>query len=133
MPSIFVVLFIVSLLPMTLAIIGGYLRFRQFDQFDNHHPRQQQTKLSGLAARIYAAQQNAWESLIFYAVACLLAFISSIDLDTLSYAALLFLACRILHPVFYALNQASFRSLVFMVGWLANVYIAVRSLLVVSL
>ena len=72
MPSLFVVLFIVSLLPMTLAVIGGY-------------------------------------------------------------AAILFLLCRLLHPIFYMLNQATFRSLVFFVGWLANLYIIVKSFLAISI
>lgn len=133
MPSLFVVLFIVSLLPMTLAVVGGYLRLKQFGKFDNNHPRQQQAHLTGLAARVYGAQQNAWEALVFYAVACMLAFFSSIDLYSLSYAAILFLCCRLLHPIFYMLNQATFRSMVFFVGWLANLYIIVRSFLAISI
>lgn len=133
MPSLFVVLFIVSLLPMTLAVVGGYLRLKQFGKFDNNHPRQQQAQLTGLAARVYGAQQNAWEALVFYAVACMLAFFSSIDLYSLSYAAILFLCCRLLHPIFYMLNQATFRSMVFFVGWLANLYIIVRSFLAISI
>lgn len=133
MPSLFVVLFILALIPMSLAFIGGYLRLKQFGKFDNHYPRMQQTQMTGLAARIYAAQQNAWEALLFYAVACMLAFFSSIDLYSLNYAALLFLCCRLLHPVFYALNQATYRSLVFLVGWLANLYILVKSFLAISL
>lgn len=133
MPSLFLVLFIVSLLPMMLAFFGGYLRLKQFGKFDNNHPRQQQAQMTGLAARIYAAQQNAWEALVFYAVACMLAFFSSIDLYSLSYAAVLFLCCRLLHPVFYALNQSTFRSMVFMVGWLANLYIIIKSFLALSI
>ena len=133
MTSLVVVLFIVSLLPMTLAVIGGYLRLKQFGKFDNNHPRQQQAQLTGLAARVYGAQQNAWEALVFYAVACMLAFFSSIDLYSLSYAAILFLLCRLLHPIFYMLNQATFRSLVFFVGWLANLYIIVKSFLAISI
>ena len=133
MPSLFVVLFIVSLIPITLAVIGVVLRLKQFGKFDNHHPRQQQAEMTGLAARIYGAQQNAWEALVFYSVACMLAFFSSIDLYSLGYAAVLFLCCRLLHPIFYALNQPTYRSLVFLVGWLANLYIVVKSFLSISI
>ena len=122
MPALFVVLFIVTFFPMILAFIGGYLRYKHVDNFDNRHPREQQAELTGVAARILAAQKNAWEALIFY---------SSVNLRELSGAAILFLACRVLHPIFYALDLALFRSLIFMVGWLSCVYIAVRAFLAV--
>lgn len=129
MPNLFTVLFIVALLPMVLAFTGGYLRSKQPEGFDNQHPRQQQAKLTGMAARVVAAQQNAWEALIFYTAACVLAYVSGVYLDTLVYPATLFLLSRLLHPVFYALNMDKLRSLVFMLGWLATLYILVISLI----
>lgn len=128
MPVIFKVLFIVSLFPITLAVMGGYLRYRQFGNFDNDHPRQQQTQLTGVAARVLAAQKNAWEALIFYSVMCLLAYVSGIGLQSLSYAAWLFLLSRIAHPVFYILGMAPFRSLVFLIGWCSTLYIGIQSM-----
>jgi uncharacterized MAPEG superfamily protein len=116
---------------MILAFIGGYLRYKHVDKFDNRHPREQQAELTGVAARILAAQKNAWEALIFYSAVTLLAFYSSVNLRELSGAAILFLACRVLHPIFYALDLALFRSLIFIVGWLSCVYIAVRAFLAV--
>ncbi|HAO25791.1 MULTISPECIES: MAPEG family protein [unclassified Methylophaga] len=127
MPALFIVLFIVTFFPMILAFIGGYLRYKHVDIFDNRHPREQQSELTGVAARVLAAQKNAWEALIFYSAVTLLAFYSSVNLRDLSEAAILFLACRILHPIFYALDLAVFRSLIFMVGWLSCVYIAIRA------
>lgn len=127
MPALFIVLFIVTFFPMILAFIGGYLRYKHVDIFDNRYPREQQAELKGVAARILAAQKNAWEALIFYSAVTLLAFYSSVSLRELSGAAILFLACRILHPIFYALDLAIFRSLIFMVGWLSCIYIAVRA------
>ncbi len=127
MPALFVVLFIVSFFPMILAILGIYLRYRHVDIFDNRHPRDQQAQLTGMAARVLAAQKNAWEALIFYSAVTLLAFYSSVNLRELGGAAILFLACRVLHPIFYALDLAIFRSLIFMVGWLSCVYIAIRA------
>lgn len=129
MPNLFTVLFIVALLPMVLACIGGYLRSKQPEGFDNQHPRQQQAKLTGMAARVVAAQQNAWEALIFYTAACVLAYVSGVYLDTLAYPATLFLLSRLLHPVFYALNMDKLRSLVFMLGLLATLYILIVSMI----
>lgn len=128
MPNLFTVLFIVALLPMVLAGIGGYLRARQPGGFDNQHPRQQQAQLTGMAARVVAAQHNAWEALIFYTAACVLAYVSGVYLDTMAYPATLFLLSRLVHPVFYAFNMDKLRSLVFMVGWLATFYMLVVSL-----
>lgn len=131
MPLLFKVLFIVSLFPITLAVMGGYFRYKQFGRFDNHHPRQQQAQLSGVAARVLAAQKNAWEALIFYAVMCVLAYVSGIGMKELDYAAGLFLLSRIAHPVFYILDMAPFRSLVFMVGWFSTVYIGLQAMMVI--
>ncbi len=129
MPNLFTVLFIVALLPMVLAGVGGYLRSKQPEGFDNQHPRQQQAKLTGMAARVVAAQQNAWEALIFYTAACVLAYVSGVYLDTLAYPATLFLLSRLLHPVFYAFNMDKLRSLVFMLGWFATLYILIVSMI----
>lgn len=128
MPVLFKVLFIVSLFPITLAALGGYLRYRQFGRFDNNHPRLQQAQLTGVAARVLAAQNNAWEALLFYAVMCVLAYVSGIGLQGLSYAAWLFLLSRIMHPIFYILGMAPFRTMVFFIGWFSTLYIGVQSI-----
>lgn len=127
MPFLFKVLFVVSLLPITLAVIGGYLRYRQFGRFDNHHPRLQQAQMSGLGARVLGAQKNAWEALVFYAVMCLLAQVSAVDLAEFSYAAGLFLLSRIAHPIFYMLDMDTYRSLVFLIAWLSCLYIGIKA------
>jgi uncharacterized MAPEG superfamily protein len=129
MPFVFDVLFIVSLFPIILAVSGGYLRYRQFGKLDNHHPRLQQSQLTGLAARVLAAQKNAWEALILYTAMCVLAYVSSTDINEFNYAAGLFLLSRIAHPVFYLLDMASYRSLVFLVSWLCCLYIGLRAVM----
>ncbi len=127
MPTLFEVLFIVSLFPITLAVLGGYLRYKQFGRFDNHYPRLQQGQMSGIGARVLAAQKNAWETLVFYTVMCVLAFVSGLGLSEFSYAAFLFLLSRIAHPLFYILDMATYRSLVFMIGWFSCLYIGIRA------
>ena len=125
MAFLFTSLFAVSLFPIILAVLGGYLRYRQFGVLDNNHPRLQQAQMTGLGARVLSAQKNAWEALLFYAVMCVLAYVSSTDVNDLSYPAGLFLLSRIAHPVFYILNMAPYRSLVFLIGWLSSLYIGI--------
>ena len=66
-------------IPVAVAMnrLGGY---------DNNHPRDQQAKLQGFGARALAAHQNAFESLIVFSAAILLA----IATDTVNESVQLF-------------------------------------------
>ncbi|ATJ81939.1 MAPEG family protein [Halomonas beimenensis] len=123
MPVLLLVLFLVSLLPILLAWVGAILRVRQFGHLDNHHPRAQQARLTGLGARVNAAQANAWESLAVFAAVCIIAVGAGTDPARLDAAAWLFLACRLVHPVVYAANLAWWRSGVYGLGMAACLYI----------
>ncbi|UYG08679.1 MAPEG family protein [Halomonas sp. M4R1S46] len=127
MPLILQVLFVVSLLPILLAWIGALYRVRQLGRLDNHHPRAQQARLTGVGARVNAAQANAWESLAVFAAVCVIAVGSGLDLEGLDGAAWLFLACRLLHPLLYAANLAWWRSGVYAAGMAACLYIVWRA------
>jgi uncharacterized MAPEG superfamily protein len=123
MPVILYVLFIVSVLPILLAGVGNYFRARQFGAFDNSNPRLQQSRLEGPGARAQAAQANAWEALSIFGVTCFIAYASGIDLQSLNLVALIFLACRLLHAVFYIANLGALRSLIFGVAISCCLYI----------
>ncbi len=123
MPDLFLVLFIISVLPILLSAISAYFRITELGKLDNHRPREQQAALTGTGARAVAAQKNAWEALLFFATVTLIAVASPIDLHSLSIPAFAFLAARIAHPLAYIANWAVLRSMVFTVGWLSCVYI----------
>ncbi len=123
MPDILITLFIIAILPIVLSMTAGYFRIKELGQFDNNHPRAQQAQLTGAGARAIAAQKNAWEALIFFAVVVLIAANSSLDLNQLDNLAYTFLAARLLHPIFYITNQPTLRSLVFAIGWFTCIYI----------
>ncbi len=123
MPDILLVLFIVSLLPILLAGVAIHFRVAELGKFDNHYPRMQQAAVTGAGARVVAAQKNAWEALLVFAVVTLIAVASPLDLDSLKAPAYLFLAARILHPIFYIANFAMPRSLAFAAGWFSCVYV----------
>jgi uncharacterized MAPEG superfamily protein len=105
------------LLPYVLSGTGGYMRARQFGSLDNNNPRAQAARLEGAGARVYAAQQNAWEALPVFGLSVLVAHLAGANPASSALASVLYLAARVLHAVFYVADLASLRSLAFLVGF----------------
>lgn len=122
MPVILSVLFIMALMPIAVAWIGGYYRKRQFGHFDNQHPRLQQSQLTGIGARAVAAQANCWESLQVFTVVVLIAIGAGFDLARLEVVSLVFLVLRVLYVAFYLANLSTLRSLTYGLGLLCCIY-----------
>jgi uncharacterized MAPEG superfamily protein len=110
-------LLIVIFFPYGLAGLGGYYRTRQFGRLDNKYPRSQAAALEGTGARVFAAQQNAWEALPVFASAVFVAHLAGADPRLSATAAEVFLGARILHAVFYVANLDIARSAIFFVGF----------------
>ncbi len=109
-------LLIVATIPYPLAVLGGYTRIAQLGKLDNQNPRLQILELKGLGARAYAAQANAWEALALFTAAVLAAHLAGANAAASANAAILFVAARLLHAVFYLTNLALLRSLIMFVG-----------------
>jgi len=109
------VLFII-LIPFVLALVNDYLRLKEFGEFDNQHPREQTAKLTGLGARVWAAQQNAWEALVMFVPCVLIAHLAGADPGGSATAAIVFCAARVLHAAFYISNLGTPRSLSYFVA-----------------
>ncbi len=109
-------LLVTIFLPYILSGIAGYLKVREFGSLDNKYPRAQTAQLTGLGARVSAAQLNAWEALPVFSAAVLVAHASGADPDASATASLIFVVARVLHAVFYAANLDVLRSLIFFVG-----------------
>ncbi|MDK9757957.1 MAPEG family protein [Vibrio sp. D173a] len=122
MPTALFVLVFVSFIPYVLAGLGGYAKVQQLGHLDNHHPRLQERKLSGRAARIIAAQSNAWEALSFYTATILTVNLSGVPWSDLSMPAIIFAITRIAHPVMYIANIAIGRTFVVIVGVTSCIY-----------
>ncbi|MEX1668688.1 MAPEG family protein [Zhongshania guokunii] len=108
--------FIACLLPVVSAWVCGYFRAKQLGNIDNKHPRAQYAQLEGAGARAYAAQQNAWEALPVFIAAVLVAHLAGVAPERAALAAEIFIAARILYPIFYIANKDILRSLSFLVG-----------------
>ncbi len=106
-------LLIVVFIPIVLAGTGGYFRFRQLGSLDNNNPREQVRELTGAGARVYAAQQNAWEATAIFTAAVVAAHLLEAEPGMSATLAMAFVAFRVLHPIFYIADIAPLRSIVF--------------------
>ncbi|HGY9594742.1 TPA: MAPEG family protein [Vibrio campbellii] len=122
MPTALFVLVFVSVIPYVLAGFGGYAKVQQLGHLDNHHPRLQERELSGRAARIIAAQSNAWEALAFYTATILAVSLSGVPWSDLSMPAIIFAITRMAHPVMYIADIAIGRTFVVIVGVTSCIY-----------
>ena len=123
MPTILIVLFVFSLMPIALAWVAAYYRYQQFGRCDNRHPRLQQSQLEGAGARAMGAQQNTWETLIIFSMVVFIAYASGVDLHTLSGAATLFMLFRVLYVIAYLANYSLTRSIIYTLGMCCCLYI----------
>ncbi len=112
-------LFIAALLPLlakgpvahAMSKLGGY---------NNNHPREQQSKLTGFGARALAAHQNAFESFILFAPAVLLAIATQHTGDNIVLLAVIHVCARIAYNIFYLMNIDKLRSLVWFVATISS-------------
>ena len=109
-------LLVAIVLPYVLTGVAAYFRNKQFGSIDNNHPRAQAAALKGAGARAWAAQQNAWEALVVFGLAVIVAHLAGADAGKSSLASVIFVSSRVLHAVFYISNVAPLRSLMFVVG-----------------
>lgn len=117
--AIAVALPIIAKGPVALAMnkLGGY---------DNAHPREQQSKLTGFGARALAAHQNAFEALIMFAPAVLCAMVTGKVDSSVEWAAMIFVAMRIAYNIFYLINIHLLRSTVWLIGMGCSLYILIQ-------
>lgn len=109
-------LFIAVLLPYMIAFSSVYFRKQQTGTLNLSQPRTQADQLVDKGARMNAAQYNAWEALMVFVSALFVATTANVDADTMANASMLFVAARILHPIFYVAGIIPLRLLAFTAG-----------------
>jgi uncharacterized MAPEG superfamily protein len=117
----------VLLLPYLLASYGGYYRKKTLGVMDNQNPRAQAARLDTYGARIYAAQQNAWEAATLFSASILAALLTAVNPAPATLACVLFLALRILHPIAYLKGWATVRSTVSTAGLVCCAWLLVSA------
>ena len=113
----------VAFLPYVLAGIGLYFRITQLGGWDNDNPRAQYAQLEGTGWRVWAAQLNAWEALALFTAVVVIAHLAGADPDESAVAAIVFVITRIIHPLRYAANLSTLRSLTVVTGLMSCVYL----------
>ena len=104
-------------LPYVWAGVTVYYKKQQLGVIDANHPRAQSAELKDAGARAIAAQLNAWEALPVFGAAVVVAHLAGADAGLSAIASLVFVASRALHGVFYINNLALLRSLSFVAGF----------------
>jgi uncharacterized MAPEG superfamily protein len=105
-------LMIAAVLPIVCTGIAKW----GFDGFDNRRPREWLAKQSGWRARANAAQANSWEALAIFTAAVLTAHVVEAPQPRVDLLALVFLGARVAYIACYVADQASLRSLVWLIG-----------------
>jgi uncharacterized MAPEG superfamily protein len=118
-------LFIAALLPL-LAKGPVAIAMIKLGGYNNNHPRDQQSKLTGFGARALAAHQNAFESFILFAPAVLLAIFTHHTGSNIELLAIAHVCARIAYNIFYLLNIAMLRSLVWFIATICSFSIIVQ-------
>jgi len=115
-------IFIAVLLPF-LAKIPVAIAMHRLNKYDNNNPRNQQEQLTGYGARALAAHQNAFESLIIFCPAVLLAIATNHTGELIQQLAITYLIARIIYNVLYVLDFSTLRSIVWAISLFCSVYI----------
>lgn len=99
-----------ALLPY-LAKIPVAIAMNKLGGYDNNHPREQQAKLQGFGARALAAHQNAFESLIVFSAAILLAIATDTVNESVQLFSILHIGFRVAYHILYLVNIGVMRSI----------------------
>lgn len=102
---------LLSLFPHAIKV-AGRLRVG----FDNRRPRDFE-RLPPWAQRAAWAETNAYEALPGFIAAVLISHLLQADPKTTGMLATVFIGARVLHTIFYVLDLASLRTLVWFVGF----------------
>ncbi|AOJ07465.1 MAPEG family protein [Burkholderia mayonis] len=111
-------LLIAALMPFVWTICA-----KSGAHYDNREPRQYLARLEGWRARAFAAHQNSWEALALFTAALVVAWHNGANVQRVDQLAIVFVASRVVYGVFYLLNWATLRSLVWTVGFACVVWL----------
>jgi uncharacterized MAPEG superfamily protein len=119
MTTLLICLLIAMLLPyaakgpvaVAMAKLGGY---------DNSHPREQQSKLTGFGARAVAGHQNAFESLLIFGLAVLVVLATGKVNMVAEIAAIVHVVARVAYQILYLKDKGTLRSLSWFVAIIAS-------------
>ncbi len=119
-------LLLAALLPIFcagLAKWGMFSKSRKDGGYDNHNPRAWLARQTDWRARANAAQANTFEALPFFFAAVIIAHQSGAYQMRLDVMAFLWVFLRVLYVLLYVADQATARSLVWVLALVLNIAI----------
>lgn len=119
--------FVLVYLPFLVVAYG-----RLYVGYDMNAPRAMFDKLPPFAQRATWAHQNSFEAFMLFSAAALCAYVTGQDSQLAAISAIIFLVARLFYSVFYILNIALVRSLMFAVGSTCIALLFILSLLTVN-
>ncbi|QQE64751.1 hypothetical protein GFS31_14320 [Leptolyngbya sp. BL0902] len=123
--------FLLLSIPLAAALVYvpflavGYARLKV--GYDQSAPRAMLAKLPPYAQRATWAHENAFESMILFAPAALMAYITQQESTVALGAVVVYLVARALYPMFYIANIPALRSLMFGLANLGTITLYVLS------
>lgn len=114
-------MFAASVLPFFTAALAKIIG--RFQLKDNQNPRAFQQNLTGVAARINAAQMNQYETLPVFLAAVLTAEYMVVPQPLINYFAWAYVFLRVIYIAAYALNLATFRSIIWTLAFFCPLYL----------
>jgi uncharacterized MAPEG superfamily protein len=117
------ILLVGALMPYPLVIVA-----KAGPSYDNTDPRNSAALTSPLKKAAHGAHANCLEAFPFFAAAVLLAGLRHAPAETVNIAAGVWLAARLAYVACYLAGQGTLRSLIWLVGAIANIFILVTAI-----
>ncbi len=122
METMITCLFITLLLPYVPRLFTARAQLGM--GYNNHEPRTQQSRLTGLGARALGAHNNSFEALQLFTAAAFIAYTTQADPAIAARLSVGFVACRVAYIALYLLDKPSARSTIWVIGFAATVALA---------
>ena len=122
MTTLIICLFISLLLPILAKGPVAYA-MNKLGGYDNRHPRAQQAQLKGFGARALASHQNAFEAVIIFAPAILIAIVTNNTGTVIQLLAISHIVSRVAYNLLYLFDSNILRSIVWGVGYITSLAI----------
>ena len=111
-------------LPYVWAGVSVPFRNKQLGALDLAQPRLQAAELTAGGAGAWGAQMNQWEAISVFTAATLMAFMQGVDASgAWATASIIWIIARVLHGLFYVMQQAVLRVASFVVSLAMSVWI----------
>ena len=117
--GIIYLILIACLLPYVFTIIAK--KAAGFKARDNQNPREFLGKITGLAARAHAVQQNSFESLPLFIAAILMAEYMVVQQPVIMTFGMAYIVFRMMYGICYLANWATLRSIVWLLSLLCPI------------